>query len=59
MFSISKEWICRRPTVCCSNVRALPTFAGCEVWHGSARDIGIRLLMRNGEIKMMDSFLPG
>lgn len=56
--SISKELICHRPTVCCSNTHPILSLAEGEIWHCSGQDIGISLLMRNGEIKMMNSFLP-
>lgn len=59
IFSISKELICHRPTVCCSNIHSILSSAESKIWHCSGRDIGIRLLMRNSEIKMMNSFLLG
>lgn len=58
-FFISRELICHRPTTCYSNIHSALRLAKCEIWYCSGRDIGIGLLMRNGEIKMMNLFLPG
>lgn len=54
IFSISEESICHRSTVCCSNRHPILRLAEAEIWHCSVQDIGIRLLTRNGEIKMMN-----